>query len=349
MKLANGTNGATMAVMTSPSSHDAASLDPPENSVAADWDGPWKEALDAYLQGMTELCFPDVAAAVDWSQAPVPLDQELQEIVRDAEAGKLRADKLYRVVMRDGTLSVVLLHVEVQGQTGADFEKRMYNYQHRLEDRFGLRVISLALLIDGTASWRPQGVYHWSLMGCSLTFRFPVCKLLTFRRKIRQLEQSSNPAAFIILAQLRALQTRGASKSRQRLLFKWALARRLYESGQAKQDVLDLFRLIDWLITLPKNLDLEFRHRQVTYTQENTMPYITSTERLAREEGLEAGREEASSRIVLRLLKRRFELDDGDVADVKSLTVEQAMDLSEEQMDFTSVNDLRIWLAVKRK
>jgi Domain of unknown function (DUF4351) len=181
----------------------------------------------------------------------------------------------------------------------------------------------------------------------------PVCKLLTFRRKIRQLEQSPNPAAFIILAQLRALQTRGASKSRQRLLFKWALARRLYESGQAKQDVLDLFRLIDWLITLPKNLDLEFRHRQVTYTQENTMPYITSTERLAREEGLEAGREagreEASSRIVLRLLKRRFELDDGDVADVKSLTVEQAMDLSEEQMDFTSVNDLRIWLAVKRK
>jgi len=62
--------------------------------VAADYDGAWKELLDVYFQPFLEFCFQDAAHRVDWAQPVEFLDQELQEVVRDAELGKLRADKL---------------------------------------------------------------------------------------------------------------------------------------------------------------------------------------------------------------------------------------------------------------
>jgi hypothetical protein len=55
-----------------------------------DYDGAWKVALDRYLEPFLRLCFPTVHAGIDWSHDPIPLDQELQEVVRDAEAGKHR-------------------------------------------------------------------------------------------------------------------------------------------------------------------------------------------------------------------------------------------------------------------
>lgn len=53
--------------------------------------------------------------------------------------------------------------------------------------------------------------------------------------------------------------TRGDMDSREK--WKWELTRGLYERGYGKKQVLDLFRLIDWLLTLPANLKLSFKRR----------------------------------------------------------------------------------------
>ena len=77
----------------------------------------------------------------------------------------------------------------------------------------------------------------------------------------------------------------------KRHLFKWNLARRLYQSGFDRQAVLDLFRLLDWLLVLPKELEVAFRKRLLDYEEETRMPHITSIERLSREGQQEGWRE----------------------------------------------------------
>ena len=76
-----------------------------------------------------------------------------------------------------------------------------------------------------------------------------------------------------------------------RKLLKWELTRRLYERGYGKKDVLEIFRLIDWLMVLPESLKVAFRQQLKQYEQEKAMPHLTSIEVLALEEGRQEGRQ----------------------------------------------------------
>ncbi|MCF7669329.1 MAG: hypothetical protein K9N48_06090, partial [Verrucomicrobia bacterium] len=91
---------------------------------------------------------------------------------------------------------------------------------------------------------------------------------------------------------------------------KWELTRRLYERGYSKEEVLNLFRLIDWLMRLPDENEVEFRRELVEYEKEKTMPYVTSIERLGRkeglQEGLQKGRMEALRADIAEVLEARF-------------------------------------------
>jgi predicted transposase YdaD len=56
--------------------------------------------------------------------------------------------------------------------------------------------------------------------------------------------------------------------------------------------VRELFRVIDWMLELPEELQEAFRHEVHRYEQEKRMPYVTSIERLGKEEGREEGWQE---------------------------------------------------------
>src|SRR5690606_11431561 len=107
---------------------------------STDYDGAWKEALDRYFRPFLELCFPEVAAEILWERGIRFLDQELQSIVRDAELGKQRVDKLIEVTRRDGGKEYLHVHVEVQSQQDPGLALRLYEYHHRLTDRYGYPV-----------------------------------------------------------------------------------------------------------------------------------------------------------------------------------------------------------------
>ena len=74
-----------------------------------------------------------------------------------------------------------------------------------------------------------------------------------------------------------------------RLRWKVRIVRGLYERGWTAERVRQLFRVIDWIIDLPLELQKEFRMNLNAIEKEKRMPYVTSIERLAREEGIEAG------------------------------------------------------------
>ena len=82
------------------------------------------------------------------------LDKELQPIVRRAKHGRRYVDKLVKVYLKDGRERWILIHVEVQGRKERDFPARIHVYNHRIFDRYGREVISLAILADDDPDWR---------------------------------------------------------------------------------------------------------------------------------------------------------------------------------------------------
>lgn len=271
--------------------------------MATDYDGGWKEALDVYFRPLLDLCFSHAAAQIDWSKPVEFLDKELQEVVRDAEQGKLRADKLVKVHDLNGDEEWLLLHVEVQSQNDPGLPARLYRYNYRIADRYGRAVVSMVVLADDHPGWRPDH-YESAKWGCRVRLDYPICKLLDLKETTALRNPGNNPAAVLVAAQLAALETTRDWPARKER--RWALTRRLYESGFGKQDILELYRLIDWLMWLPEDLTLAFRQQVLEYEAEVRMPYVTTTERQARAEGRQEGRQEAAQDNILDLLELRF-------------------------------------------
>jgi hypothetical protein len=254
--------------------------------VPTDYDSPWKEALDEYFEPFVELLFPAVHGQIDWSRGYESLDKEFQQVVREAEVGRRYVDKLVKVWTRDGVECWVLIHVEVQTTLDVEFPGRMYVYNYRIFDRYNRPVASLAVLADDDPTWRPSEFYN-RLFGCEAGIRFPQVKLRDFAEHEAVLEASTNPFAKVVLAHLKARETRGNPADRH--AWKIRLVRGLYERGFSARDVRELFRVIDWLMELPPPLAKVFRQDVDKIQEERHMPYVTSIERLARCEGIRLG------------------------------------------------------------
>ncbi len=261
----------------------------------ADYDNPWKEALEQYFEAFLALFFPDAHAVIDWNRPTESLDKELQQIVPEAEVGKRLADKLFKVWQLGGEEAWVLVHIEVQSQEESDFAERMYVYNYRCFDRYRKPVISLAVLGDERASWRPS-FYGYALGGCELSLRFPVAKLLDYETQWQSLEESTNPFAVMVMAHLKTKATRGVPQERKQ--WKWSLVRRLFERGYSREDIVRLFRLIDRMMVLPEELRREFKEELWLYQEENQMPFLSWIELDAK---LETLRED-----VITILEVRF-------------------------------------------
>lgn len=254
-----------------------------------DYDNPWKEILESYLKQFLELCLSDLHAAIDWSVPARVRDKELQRIAPESPVGVRIADKLFEVRLLDGLTAWIMIHVEVQNQREKDFQKRMFVYYYRILERYNKPLVSIAILGDEQPSWRPSE-FTQDTFGCGVQYRFPIVKLLDFETKLDELEQSENLFATVILAHLMTVRT--ARNADNRFAWKLRIMRALYERGVAGDDVRQLFRVIDWLMELPPQLELEFRMEIDKIESEHNMPYITSVERLARIEGREEGRVE---------------------------------------------------------
>ena len=307
--------------------------------AADQFDSPWKEVLEVYLRPTLEFCFPHVALAIDWNAKIEFLDKELQEVVRDAALGEQRVDKLVKVKLLDGAEEWILVHIEVQHQPDVRMSQRVYDYHHRVRDRFGRRVLSLVILADERPEWKPC-YFEEEILGCRVRFDFPICKLLDCVQRAEAAVRAAQPAAAVILANWLAQRTHGDMPERLRV--KWDLTRRLYEAGFGRKDILELYRLLDWLLRLPEGMNQEFKQQVRTYEESKAMAYVTSIERMAKEEG----RVEEAAELVVRQLRRRWSpLGPTVEKRVRALSVEQLENLAEALLDFASLAELESWLA----
>jgi hypothetical protein len=291
------------------------------SAPAGDYDSPWKQALELFFPDFMALFFPAAHDDIDWRRGYRFLDKELQQVARDAELGRRYADTLAQVWRQGGEETWVLVHVEVQGQPQGEFAERMYVYNYRLYDRYRRPVASLAVLADEQAGWRP-GEFSYELWGCRPGLVFPSVKLLDYRPRWSSLEASGNPFATVVMAHLKAQETRHDPAARQ--TWKLWLTKRLYKLGYDRQQVLDLFGFVDWVLQLPGPQELAFWHEVQEMEEEKRMRYITSVERIGIQQGMQQGQAE----MVLRVLSRRFgALSPGLAAAVRSVPSEQMPDL----------------------
>jgi hypothetical protein len=268
------------------------------------YDSPWKEILERFFPECMTFFFPEAQAAIDWSQGYTFMDKELQQVVRDAETGSRRVDKLVKVTLREsGEEAWVLIHIEVQGDQEAAFARRMYIYNYRLFDKYDRRVASFALLSDDNPTWRPDQ-FGYELLGCRVQLDFPTVKLLDYESRWAELEASDNPFAVVVMAQLETRRTRQQAQARYEA--KLRLAKRLYQRGYSRRDILELFRFIDWIMTLPPELEEQFMTDIVAYEEQERKPYVTSVERIASQRGLQEGIEKGRREMLEETLVARF-------------------------------------------
>ncbi len=209
----------------------------------------------------------------------------------------------------DGSEQWVLIHIEVQGEPDDDFPERMYVYNYRAFDRYHRPVVSLAILCDDSQSFHPQSFAACDLWGCEVGIhRFPVVKLREYNERWTELAASDNPFATVVMAHLKARATRQTPEERYR--WKVRLVRRLYERGYGRDDVAQLFSFIDWVMSLPAELETRFDDEIKDYETEQGMQYVTHIERRGIEQGIQQGRQEGRQEGVrqgeARLLRRQL-------------------------------------------
>ncbi|NWJ95903.1 MAG: DUF4351 domain-containing protein [Chloroflexi bacterium] len=339
-------------------------------SVATEQDSSWKEILDQYFPEFMAFFFPKIHQDIDWSRTPEFLDKELEQLFNEGEAGRRLVDKLVKVYRLGATVPTwLLIHLEIQGYADPTFAQRMFIYNYRLFDRYfqpkGIdpgsagrldKVVSLAVLTDGNKRYHPKRflIKEW---GFELSFKFPSVKLLKYNENWAALEANPNPFAIVTMAVLRMHQDK-RKPPEERLNTKLGLTRRLYERRYSRQEIIDLYRFIDNIIRLPEELDQEFRREVTRYEEEERMPYVSSIERLGREdglkEGLEKGRQEGKQEgtvtLILRQLKRRFGEQAPEVErELSVLSLAQLEELGEAILDFSNQIDLALWLQAQRK
>ncbi|NEO25699.1 MAG: transposase, partial [Kamptonema sp. SIO4C4] len=217
-----------------------------ENETRAEYDSPWKEAITFYFQPFLAFFFPHVHDAIDWTKNYEFLDKEFQQIVRQGETGRKTTDKLVKVWLKNGQETWLLIHIEVQSQRETQFAKRMYIYNCRIFDRYDRPVLSLAVLADEDPNWRPRE-YRYEILGGRTVLEFPTVKLLDYTPET--LAESNNPFAIIVTAHRKTQTSRNDPNRRYRE--KLRIAKSLYQRGYDRRDIVELFRLIDWMMTLP--------------------------------------------------------------------------------------------------
>ncbi len=266
-------------------------------TIRAEYDSPWKEAIEEYFEEFFLFFFPEVHADIDWSKGYTFLDKELQKTVRQSDTGRLYVDKLARVYRKSGEEAWVMAHVDVQSQHETLFAKRMFTYNHQIADRYGRKVATFAIYADDSKTWKPDH-YETELWGTKVQFDFTAAKLLDY--DIKQLEASNNPFAIVVLAHLQTKATHKQVDARYKT--KLHLTKMLYKRGYSKAKILSLYRYIDWMMALPPELEEKFTKDVTTYEETHKMSYVTNAERIGYRKGMEKGMEEGREGILRGLL-----------------------------------------------
>ena len=149
-------------------------------------------------------------------------------------------------------------------------------YYYRLYDYYASEnIVRLVVLADSEANWRPDRDEN-ELAGCRVSITFPTVKLLDLEASLDR--PPDLPIKRIVRAHLSALKARGNPE----LMFqeKRALILALRTLGYNKEQILHLYKVVDYFMQLPEQLESKIQELIHEVEDRSEWP-LTSLERSA--------------------------------------------------------------------
>ncbi len=216
-----------------------------------------------------------------------------------------------------------MIHLEIQNQKEVNFENRIYVYKYCLRVRYEENVFSLVVYGDSDPDWQPSKYKEARRNKNKITFEFATVKLSKLGRRLTVARNQGNPVAWVIDAHLAAQKTMNDLPGRYQL--KREMIRDFFQRGMPVKKVSKILSLIDWLMTLPENLEKQLNTELQVQQKTNTLIPISSFELAVLEQGIEQGKRNKAQEAVLDALETRF----GEVSDLVRQQVQSLTDALE--------------------
>jgi len=287
-----------------------------ENTIIK-FDAQWKEIITELFEDFVLFFMPDLYPAIDFTKGYQSLEQEFDSLFPDSDIGDKRNDKLVKVFLKNGQEQWLLVHIEVQGYYDKEFAKRMFTYFYRIYDKYDKPIVAIAIFTDHIKSFKPSS-FSYQAYKTEIKYKYRIYKVLE-QTEATLLRKKRNPFALAILAQFYLLQTENTAFD-EILKYKRLLIRVMFSAGYEKNKIASLLIFIDNLLSLPKDLELEFKQELSLYTNNiQTMPLTWENSNLVQaiiwEEsqkanliGKQVGKQEGKQETVQELIVRFFSI-----------------------------------------
>ncbi len=292
-------------------------------------DALWKALIEDLADDFLKFFYPNIENILDLNRKITFLDKELEQLFPNTQDdfNPKYVDKLLKVYTKIGKEEWILVHIEVQGSTDKQFEKRMLTYYYRILDKYDKDIASLAILTDRSKTFRPNR-YEREFLDTSLHFKFKTYKVLD--ADVNELEQSNNPFASVILVVQTALK-KGKISDESLYDLKIELVRKLLKKNFPKPKIDALLRFLKLYVRFEsRKLIIKFDDElDIITNRQNTMglkEFVLDRERrMARKEGREEGREEEreeKNSIFTKNLVTQTDFSDEKIASLANVDVE---------------------------
>lgn len=209
----------------------------------------WKNIIERFIEEFVEFFMPDLCPKINFDEAPVFKDKELDKIFGDGKSKDVRrCDKLVQLHLKDGQKCWILVHIEVQKKLNNTLPKRMFRYFYRIFDRYEEQsegIEAVAILLNKVAK-NKYNTYSYKYGKTIIKYNYRTYELFAAGEK--ELIENKNPFSIVILASRYALKYKDNEK--KKASFKYKLARLAFERNYDKQRIVQLLYFIYFVITL---------------------------------------------------------------------------------------------------
>ncbi len=240
----------------------------------------WKTIITDLFEDFIQFYLPALYDKIDFSYDPVSLQQELDKIILDEKMdGKVINDKLVKVRLKGGEERWILIHVEIQSSLEPKFTDRMFKYFYRIFDLYPEEKISAIVLYTGKS--RPKAHDYFATGdgdGTGVFYFFN--SFWVEEANNAALKASENPFALVTLAAKHL--NHSQKKGQKRLNFKLELIKLMEKKDYTLFQINSLLTFIQFLLILPKNLELKFEEQfKELYEKKTSMQKSESLMRIA--------------------------------------------------------------------
>ena len=292
----------------------------------------FKELLTTFFVEFLELFFPSILEYLDTDTIAF-VDKEL---FTDVVGGEKKIMDIVALAKFQQQNYSFLVHIENQASSDAEFNRRLFRYFCSLFLKYDHPVYPIVVFSYD---------YPQRLDRSNFIIDFPDKQILNFDYEIVQLNrlnwhdflQQQNPIAAALMAKMKI-----DEKDRPKVKAECLRLMVTLKLDPAKMYLISGF--VDTYLNLDREEELIFQSELSTMEleeQEQIMQITTSWE----QKGLAQGRVEGQSNTILRLLNRKFgSLSKATAEQIESLQPNQLDSLTEDLLDFQSLDDLIQWL-----